>query len=649
MRLQTTALALLLSVSLMGQSGPPSGYNVVVPAPTSVGGPSSFGDYVDLALDANGDPGLTYIVIDPSGSGDLTQNALYFVRWDRSANRWTSPVQVAVVGNTTANGLTNVSSLAYDASNNTWGVVYNVGDSQARIDYARSADGGATWTTTNAAPGEQGSLAGPALAMAGGKLYFAYVENGASIHFLTGTPASAPSAWTETTVGSLGGGIYTPLSVKIDSAGNPGLAFWSWPSGGYNSILGFWRPGYQIAIQVGDSNGEQNDDAAVSLSFAGTNPRVAVHIYRDPNGADNPLYSSKSDDGGQTWGAFVPVPPDTGQYEGGRLSLAIDSKGNGAVGVEQLGGNDQGQCTPPLAARTADFITWTGVCNVTGNNAPTVSEAYPRLAFDKSDRLYYAFQNTDSTDLPAGVVLWYQPGAQANGPHINDGGIKNGASFLDPIAPGSIASIFGTNFMTGAAVGAVSTPLPTRLDAASGPVSVTVNGIAAPLFYAGPGQINFQVPNEVPPGQATVVVTSNSVNSNAAVITVLQNGPGIFVYGNNLAVVQNPDYSVNSPGNPAKPGDYLVVYATGGGAVDHPVPSGSPTPPAPPLSNLLQPATATIGSENAAVSFAGLAPGFVGLTQINVQVPEDLADGNYPLQVTINGVTSNAPNIAVAK
>jgi uncharacterized protein (TIGR03437 family) len=376
-----------------------------------------------------------------------------------------------------------------------------------------------------------------------------------------------------------------------------------------------------------------------------------VHISRDPNGDDNPLYSSKSDDGGRTWSAFVAVPPDTGQYEGGRLSLAVDSQGKGAVGVEQLGGNDQAQCTPPLATRTSDFVTWTGVCNVTGDNTPAVTEWYPRLAFDTSDRLYYAFQNTDSTDLPAGVVLWYQPGPQGNGPHINDGGIKNGASFLDPIAPGSIASIFGTNFLTGVAVGAVSTPLPTQLDAASGPVSVTVNGIAAPLFYAGPGQINFQVPNEVSAGPATVVVSSNGVNSNAQTITVLQNGPGIFVYGNNLAVVQNPDTSVNGPGNPAKPGDYLVVYATGGGPVDNPVPSGSPTPPAPPLSTLLQAATttATIGGENAAVSFAGLAPYFVGLTQINVQVPADLADGNYPLQVAVNGVASNSPIVAVAK
>ena len=649
MSVRTLALLFVSSLALLAQSGPPSGYNVVVPAPASVGDPSSFGDYVDLVLDAKGDPGLTYIVSDPSGTGDLSQNTLNFVRWDRAGNKWTKPVQIAVVGNNGVGSPGNVSSLAFDASTNAWGVAYNVGDSDNRIDFAYSSDGAVTWKVVNAVPAPQGSVNGPALAMSGGNLYLAYVDSQTGVHFLTGTAVADPGTWTGQAVPSLGGSAYIPISLKLDSAGNPGLAFWSQPSSGSNSLLGFWRPGYATPVKIGDSNGEQNDAAGVSLAFAGTNPRVAAFVYLTLDASDSPTYTSASDDGGRTWSAFVEVPPDTGQYEGGSLSLAVGSKGQGAVAVEQLGGNDQGQCTPPLGSGTTDFVTWTAVCNVTGSNTPKVTAWFPRVAFDSADRLYYAFQNTSSADLPAGVVVWLQPGADASAPHINDGGIKNGASFLAPMAPGSIATIFGTNLMTGSAIYAASTPLPTHLDTPGGPLSVTVNGIAAPLFYANPAQINFQIPNEVGPGPATVAVSFNSVNSNAVAITVLPNGPGIFVYGNNLAVVQNPDYSINGPGNPAKPGDILTVYGTGGGAVDNPVPSGSPAPVPPPLSRLTQTATATIGGQPAGVSFAGLAPYFVGLTQFNVQVPDNLADGNYPLQVTINGVASNSPNVAVAK
>ena len=58
-------------------------------------------------------------------------------------------------------------------------------------------------------------------------------------------------------------------------------------------------------------------------------------------------------------------------------------------------------------------------------------------------------------------------------------------------------------------------------------------------------------------------------------------------------------------------------------------------------------ATATIGGQPAAVSFAGLAPRLVGVFQVNVQVP-NLAAGNYPLAITVGGVTSNSATIGVS-
>ena len=108
----------------------------------------------------------------------------------------------------------------------------------------------------------------------------------------------------------------------------------------------------------------------------------------------------------------------------------------------------------------------------------------------------------------------------------------------------------------------------------------------------------------------------------------------------------NPDYSINDPSNPAKAGTTISAYVTGSGPVSPAATDGVPTPTTPYVyaqaSN-----SATIGNLPATVSFAGLAPGFVGLVQMNIEVPAGLAPGSYPLSVTIDGQTSNAAPITV--
>jgi len=161
----------------------------------------------------------------------------------------------------------------------------------------------------------------------------------------------------------------------------------------------------------------------------------------------------------------------------------------------------------------------------------------------------------------------------------------------------------------------------------------------------GPTQINFQVPYETPSGStANVVVTVNGVSSTAASVTMTSAAPGIFVYGNNWAVVLNQDYSLNGPSNPAKTGSYVMLYGTGAGAASPAVPTGSAAP-ASPLSTVTN-VTATIDGVPATVAFQGLAPGFVGLLQVNLQVPA-LPSGTYPVQITAGGAKSNSASIAV--
>ena len=212
----------------------------------------------------------------------------------------------------------------------------------------------------------------------------------------------------------------------------------------------------------------------------------------------------------------------------------------------------------------------------------------------------------------------------------------NGASFTQgaPVAPGSLATIFGTGFAP--QIYASTIPLPTRLSG----VSVIVNGRAAPLVFINPTQINFQMPFETPPGPVKVIAETNGVPSASFTFQVQPVEPGLFV------ALNNADGSPNGPAHPASPGDFLVVYMTGQGPVSHPVLDGIPTPNPPPLFTATKPYTAKIGQTNADVTFLGLSPGFAGLAQADVQVPQ-LAEGSYPLVITVGGVASNTLTVSV--
>ncbi|MBI2819819.1 MAG: hypothetical protein HYX73_07555, partial [Acidobacteria bacterium] len=238
-----------------------------------------------------------------------------------------------------------------------------------------------------------------------------------------------------------------------------------------------------------------------------------------------------------------------------------------------------------------------------------------------------------------------------NNPFVNDNGVVNGASFVPnrPVSPGSIVSIYGSNLASaGPCLGgscATSLPLPTSL----GGVSVRIGGQNAPLFYAGPAQIYAQIPAELSGvTSADVVVTSRGVVSAPRAIQLDANQPGIFVAGGTQGAVLNQNSSTNSAFNPAARGSVLRIFATGLGPTNPPVTTGTPAPTSPPLAALVTPVTVTIGGVNAPVQFQALAPGYVGLYRVDVQVPSNVTPGSaVPLKFTQNGVESNQVTVAI--
>jgi uncharacterized protein (TIGR03437 family) len=247
--------------------------------------------------------------------------------------------------------------------------------------------------------------------------------------------------------------------------------------------------------------------------------------------------------------------------------------------------------------------------------------------------------------------------AHAQGPVVSAGGVGNAANGITPVTPGSLVSIFGSNLAAGLAQ-ADSIPLSTTLNG----VSVTFNGVQAPLLFVSGGQINAQLPWNVlssgTTGAATVVVTRDGTPSAPQTLQVGPFSPGIFAI-NNIAVAINPDGSIAAPAgaiagvntHPAKIGDAggLVILATGLGAVNPPGINGANSLDA--LRTATTAPTVMVGGRSVPVVFAGLSPQFVGVNQINVSLPTGTPTGNnVPLQISLGGVTtSGAVTIAVSQ
>jgi uncharacterized protein (TIGR03437 family) len=227
-------------------------------------------------------------------------------------------------------------------------------------------------------------------------------------------------------------------------------------------------------------------------------------------------------------------------------------------------------------------------------------------------------------------------------PGITTGGAVNAASYAPQLAPGSLASIFVSNLPPVAATSGL--PLSTNYKN----VSLTVNGVNAPILgvYGSANQVNFQVPYETKTGSASIVVTVAGLASNTVTVPVTAASPGMFLVGTSPAVQNYPSYALNSSSNPIAAGGTIIAYLTGAGAVTPAVADGAPAPTSTLTYTTITP-TATIGNASAQVMFSGLAPGFVGLTQVDITVPPSLKTGSYPLVITYAGQSTVAGNIYV--
>jgi uncharacterized protein (TIGR03437 family) len=235
---------------------------------------------------------------------------------------------------------------------------------------------------------------------------------------------------------------------------------------------------------------------------------------------------------------------------------------------------------------------------------------------------------------------------------LNPHGVVNAATFApnpDAIAPGDIVSLFGSGLAPGTHQ-ATTIPLPISDQG----VSVMVNGNAAPLFYISASQINIQIPFQVAgSSSAAVQVINNGQQSNVVTVPLAPSNPGIFMWADSAdsyhAAVTHANGTLVSPSNPAARGETVVVFATGLGILTPAVATGTANPSSPPAAATDKFVSVLFGGESAtAVPFAGGAPTFVGLNQINAVVPLDATTGSYvPIQIETSWGYSDVADIAI--
>jgi uncharacterized protein (TIGR03437 family) len=228
--------------------------------------------------------------------------------------------------------------------------------------------------------------------------------------------------------------------------------------------------------------------------------------------------------------------------------------------------------------------------------------------------------------------------------------VVNGASFQAGGVTNSWVSIVGTNLSLGTddwSHSIVNGTLPISLDG----VSVSMGGKPAYIYYISPGQINVLAP-DISPGPVSVTVTTANSTSAAFSATVSQYGPAFFLWPASQVVATHLDYSYAVQAGtfsglttvPAKPGEVIVLWATGFGPTSPAAPDGVVVPGTTTYNTLAAP-TVMIDNIPALVYGAALASGSVGLYQIAIQVPATLANGTWPIQATIGGVLSPAGTV----
>ena len=383
-------------------------------------------------------------------------------------------------------------------------------------------------------------------------------------------------------------------------------------------------------------------DAGATWSSLGNGlPRVVVHslvLHRKSR------ILRAATHGRSMWDILVPLPSGSLQPSISAVSPEGTDAGGGDFTLSVTGSN--------FGAGTA--LRWNGLSRPT----TIVDSTHLTARISAADIAQVGRVSIDAfnasrgggASLPMVFVIGPAPATAANA-FVSDANPTGGST----LAPGSIGSLYGKHLAGITSVADSAPPLPTAL----GGTSLTFAGTLMPLFFVSPGQVNFQVPWATVSGPVPVQLTVAAGQlSSSVTVTITRYSPALFTTnsqgtGQASALISGTATIAAPAGTfadsrPAKAGEFVSLYCTGLGDVNHRPATGSAAPSTPSLSATLEPPTVTVGGVPANVSFSGLAPGYVGLYQVDIRIPDNAPSGAaVPVALSIGGVQSNTASIAI--
>ena len=502
-------------------------------------------------------------------------------------------------------------------------------------------------------------------------VFDSWSDNGAYSHTYT-VPSTGQGPITLTAnyvTGTLTTFLTVPqgLALTVDGRQNyPNYTF-AWAPGSVHTVS---APDTQVdangntwAFQSWSNNGSETQQITVS-GVASNNRYTAIY---QPAGVVN-ISSNPGGVAVQVDGQACPTPCSVGRAVGSTLHVAapMNSSAGEGMRLDFRGWADGGPATrsvtvakQPTNLSAAYKLRYQlmGVSDPPNGAIWKTTPASPDSYFDPNTRVEVSvstkpgFQFLDwagdvSGSSPAALVVMNSPHtvrAELNPvPYIAPGGIMNSAAKTqsNAVAPGSVVAIYGIHLASDHFTSPAAR-LATTLDN----VTVRAGGQAVPLFFVSPGQINMQLPSNLPAGDHFLTVHIDGKPDATAEFKVSRNAPGLYgtvANAETFAVAAHQDGSAVSVSSPARRGEVVSLFGTGFGPYN-PEPADGTAVSAGTKHPLADAAKIVVGEEQIEPVWAGAAAGKVGVAVVQLKIDESIPHAtNVALKVVVNQVESNS-------
>jgi uncharacterized protein (TIGR03437 family) len=427
----------------------------------------------------------------------------------------------------------------------------------------------------------------------------------------------------------------TPLTVVQNTAADPSC---QWPvqltvddlGGEFNLITGLLAGSADLSAQIPAVFGTPRLAAWGSLQgtlcFGGITPPATDFIQVIINGTI----------GQEVLVSFAPAPPAipaTISASPAAVNLTASLAGQPVQTTLSVGLSDKTQSWTATILPTNRTGAWLSVSQLAGTGPAQIVLKANGTGFEPGVyRATVVIQSPGAAPQSVSVPVMFVLGPGNSGAAI--AGVANAASKATTGSPGMLLSVYGTN-LANTTQTASGSPLPFSVAG----VSATVNGLAAPLTYVSPSQINLQIPYEAGAGPAVLGIDNNGQVAGFA-FQIAPAAPAVFA-----------DSSGNLlPSATVLQGGTTTLYLTGGGDVSPLIATGQAQPSGTAAANLptpLLPVSVSVGGVSAFVQFAGIPGGLIGTLQVNFTVPATAPAGSQPLVVTVGGKASPPVNLNV--